>query len=199
MVILVDDEDDTEEEREHIPHATRSASRPGSNYTAEALPWDEKRQRANSSGVSTNIWSDTAEPKSSDRPRRPIFRQSSEMGDPVQEPCVVRPGPKIAGRAYSISPNSDRRKSVDEEGRTSNGGADSRPTSQGSTFVPIQSTMQPKVKIAGRPSFDGDGARKAPIKMPGRSGAERDAGIDGKPSARRTYKSLSPYGILFED
>lgn len=204
MVILVDDEDDMEAEREQVPLETLSVSRLGSNYTAEALPWDEKRQGANSSGVSTSIWSDTAETKKSDelgrsKPRRPIFMQASEMDSSFQQPVVVRPGPKIAGRAYSVTSSSDRRSSVDEETRTSTRGADSRPTSQGSTFVPIQSTMQPKVKIAGRPSFDIEGGRKAVNNMPGRSGAERETGTDGRPSARRTYKSLSPYGILFED
>lgn len=204
MVILVDDEDDGEGEREQIPQETPSASRLGSNYTAEALPWDENRQRANTSVVSTSIWSDTAESKKTDeigrpKPRQPMFRQTSEMGVSAQQPFVVRPGPKIAGRAYSVTSNSDRRISVDEESRTSIGGADSRPASQGSTFVPIQSTMQPKVKIAGRPSFEGDSARKAPINMPGRAAAERDTGMVGRPFARRTYKSLSPYGILFED
>ena len=206
MVILVDDEDEGEGEgeREQVSQETNSASRLGSNYTAEALPWDEKRQRTNLSGVSTSIWSDTAVSKQSDgigrpKPKRPMFRQPSEMGDSAHQPIVVRPGPKIAGRAYSVSSDSDRRISVDEESRTSIRGAESRPTSQDSTIVPIKGTMQPKVKIAGRPSFDGDGARKAPINMPGRSGAERDTGMDGSPSARRTYKSLSPYGILFED
>lgn len=202
MVILVDDEDDGEGKREQTPQETSSPSRLGSNNTAEALPWDERRHRANLGGVSTSIWSDTTESKRLDeigrpKPRRPMFRNASEMGDSA--PFVVRPGPKIAGRAYSVTSNSDRRISVDEESRNSIGGADGRPTSQGSTSVPIQSTMQPKVKIAGRPSFDGEGARKPPINMPGRYGAEREAGMDGRPSTRRTYKSLSPFGILFED
>lgn len=204
MVILVDDEDDVEVEREQVPQETRSASRLGSNYTAEALPWDEERHKANPSGVFTSIWSDSAEPKGFDeigrpKPRRPMFRQPSEVDDSGQQPFVMRPGPPISGRAFSVTLNQDRRISVDDESRASIGGADSRPTSRGSAFVPIQSTMQPKVKIAGRPSIDGDGARKAPINMPGRSDAERETGMDGRPPARRTYKSLSPYGILFED
>lgn len=201
MVILVDDEDGVEEEREQLPQDSRSASRLGSNYTAEALPWDEKRHDANPSGVSTSIWSDRAEPRGLDeigrpKPRRPMFGQPSEMDDSGQHPFVTRPGPKIAGRAYSVTLKNDRRISVDDESRSSIGGADSRPPSQGSAFIPIQSTMRPRVKIAGRPS---DAA--FPIKMPGRrSGPERETGIDGVPTSRRNYKSsLSPYGILFED
>ena len=206
MVILVDDDDDmeAEPEQEQVPQKTLTASRIGSNYTAEALPWDEKRHGANSSGVSTSIWSDTAEAKKSDepgraKPRRPMFRQPPETDSSALQAVVVRPGPKIAGRAYSVTSNSDGRSSVDEENRTSTGGADSRPTSQGSTFIPIQNIMQPKVKIAGRPSFDGEEGRKVVTNMPGQSGAGRETGMDGRPSARRTYKSLSPYGILFED
>ena len=205
MVILVDDEDDGGGKREQVSQETSSASRLASNYTADALPWDERRHRDNLSGASTSIWSDTAESKryeeaTKPKPRRPTFRQPPEMDHSAQQPFVARPRPTSAGRAYSVTSNSDRRISIDEESRTSTGGADDRPSSQGRTMGSIQSTMQPRVKIAGRPSFDGDGSRKAPINMPGRQSSERDAGMgDGRPFARRTYKSLSPYGILFEN
>ena len=205
MVILVDDENDSGVQREQVSQETSSASRLASSYTADALPWDERRHGANMSGVSTSIWSDTAESKrheeaTKSKPRRPMFRQPPEMDDSATQSFVARPGPKIAGRAYSFTSNSDRRISIDEESRTSTGAADDRPSSQGRTIGSIQSTMQPKVKIAGRPSFDGDGSRQAPVNMPGQQSSERDAGMgDGRHFARRTYKSLSPYGILFED
>lgn len=203
MVILVDDEDDVEEEREHVPRDSRSASRLGSNYTAEALPWDEKRHQANSSGVSTSIWSDSAEPRGLDeigrpKPRTPMFRQPSEMDDPGQQPFVTRPGPKIAGRAFSVTLNNDRRISADDESKNSFGGAYSRPTSRDTSSFSIRSAMQPRLKIAGRPSFEGNGGRKAPIANVPASYSERETGMDGKPF-KRTYKSLSPYGMLFED
>ena len=205
MVILVDDADDGGVEREQVSQETSSASRLASNYTADALPWDERGHRANLSGVSTSIWSDAAESKryeeaTKPKPGRPMFRQPPETDDSAQQSFVARPGPKIAGRAYSVTSNSDRRISIDEESRTSTGGTDDRPSSQGRTIGSIQSSMQPKVKIAGRPSFDGDGSRKAPVNMPGRQSSEGDTGtVDGRPFARRTYKSLSPYGILFEN
>lgn len=204
MVILVDDEDERDGEHEEVTYETRSARPWSPSYKAEALPWDEKRQRANNSDVSTGIWSDTAETQSfreTGRPktRRPLFRQPSEMGDSAQLPLAAGPGPKAGGRAFSVPSESEPHVSVDEGKRTSNGGADNKPTSQDSTFVPVQSTLQPQVKIAGRPNFDADGARKAPINMPGRSGAKRETSMDARPSARRTYKSLSPYSILFED
>ena len=204
MVILVDDEDDRDGEREQVAYRTRSDNHRGSNYTAEAIPWDEKRQRADSSGVSTGNGSDTVEVQSSNEvgrstTRRPMFRQPSEKGDAAQQPFVVVPGSKLGGRAFSVTSNSDQHSSVDGGKRSLIGVADNRPTSQGSTFIPIQSTMQPKVKIAGRTSLDPDDLRKAPINMPGRSGNEREMSEDARPSARRTYKSLSPYGILFKD
>ena len=204
MVILVDDEEDRDGEREQVLREPRNASQWGSSYTAETLPWDDSRQRPNLNGGSTGVRSDATEPQNSDevgrpRTRRPMFRQPSDMGDPAQQPFTVGSRPKVGGRTFSVPSNRDERISVDEENKTSIGGADDRPTSQGSTFVPLQNTMQPKVKIAGRSSLDADSARKAPINMPGRSGAERETSVDSRPSARRTYKSLSPYGILFED
>lgn len=205
MVILVDGENDGGVQREQVSQETSSVSRLASSYTADALPWDERRQRTDMSGVSTSIWSDTAESKrfeeaSKSKPRRSIFRQPPEMDDSAQQSFVARPGPKIAGRAYSFTSNSDRRISIDEESRTSTGVVDDRPSSQGRTIGSIQSTMQPKVRIAGRPSFEGHGSRQAPVNMPGPQNSERDAGMgDGRAFARRTYKSLSPYGILFEN
>ena len=204
MVILVDDEDDRDGEHQQFAYETRSASRWGSNFKAETPLCDENRQRANGSDVSTGIWSDTAEHQSSGetgRPkkRRPMFRQPSQMGDSAQQLFAVGPGPKAGRQAYSVTPDSEPQIAADEGKRTLIVGADNRPTSQGSTSVPVQDTMQPKIKIAGRPSFDADGARKAPINMPGRSSAERETSMDARPSARRTYKSLSPYSILFED
>lgn len=204
MVILVDDEDDRHGEHEEVPYETRSARPRGSSYEAEARSWDERRQRANMSDVSTNIRSDTAETQGSGetgRPktRRPIFRQPSEKGDPAQLPLAADLGPKACGRAFPVTSESEPHLSIDAEWRSSNGGAENEPTSQDSTFVPVQTTMQPQLKIAGRSNFDADGARKAPINMPGRSGAKQETSIDARPSARRTYKSLSPYSILFED
>ena len=163
MVILVDDEDDGEGEREQAPRYMGSASRLGSNYTAEALPWDENRQRANSSDVSTSIGSDAGDSKRAD-----------EIGRPMP-----------------------RRPSISVELR----GVEIRPTSQDSTFVPIQKSLQPKMKVVGRPSFDGDVGRRVPkIYVPGQPGVETETAIDGRPLRKRAYKSsFSPYGVLFED
>ena len=196
MVILVDDED--------VSHETRDSSRRGSKHGSETLPWDEKLDRARSSDIITGTKDNIGKPLNPDdisRPqaRRPMFRQPSDMDDPTQKIFSAGQGPKDGGRAIPLTSNSDHRVSLDDDGSTSIRETDNWHNSQSSSIMPIQSNMQPKLKIAGRPSFEGDGARRAPINMPGRADADREASIDGRPSTRRTYKSLSPYGILFED
>lgn len=205
MVILVDDDDERDDDQEHDSAEKHSSSiKMGSDCTADALPWDAERQKSRSTGVSTTIWSDGDDSKNQGednarpKPRRPLFRQPSDVGEPMQQPFMVRPGPKIAGKAYSFSSINDGRMSADDG--YSIRGDGSRPTSSSSTMTPIQSTMQPKVRIAGRPSMDGDSVRRPPVNMPYRPSVD-EAGDEmlGRPPARRTYKSLSPYGILFED
>ena len=202
MVILVDDEDDGREEGKQKADSLdmHNSSRPGPQYTAEALPWDSERQRA-IPGVATSIWSDSdksnrrADDVARSAPRRPLFRQPTDTGDTGQ--VTVRPGPKIAGKSYSFTSTSDRGIAAQDD--VSTHGNRSRPTSSSSSnVVPIQGTMQPKVKFSGRPSLnmDAENARRPPVNMPYQS---NESERDGKLPIRRTYKSLSPYGILFED
>jgi len=202
MVILVDDEDEGESDPEPAAPAQQNSSTLGSSYTAQALPWDAERQKNHSAGVSTRIWSEgdsrnhrEEEPKP--RARKALFRQPSAFDEPKQSPVMNRTGPKIAGKSYSFTSTNDGRMSVDDgsSGRSNR----SRPTSPVSTAVSLQSSMQPKVKIAGQPSMDGDGAHKPPINMPYRPSVDGDEDGMSRPPARRTYKSLSPYGVLFQD
>lgn len=202
MVILVDDDDEAEEKREEA-EVERDDTRLGSNYTAEALPWDSERRKTNP-GVSTTIWSEydnygkrSEEQTRPKPPRRPLFRQPTDFGQSGHDPSVTRPGPRIAGKAYSFSSTNDGHLTADDENSLAGGG--SRPTSSDSTALPLQSTMQPKVRIAGRSSMDGEGLRRAPVNMPYRQNQNAGEGLDGRMPIRRTYKSLSPYGILFED
>ncbi len=202
MVILVDDEDEAESEPEQQVDNLSSSDRLGSTYTAEAIPWDTGRANASGTGVSTSIWSEgvdsnhRSEETTKSTPRKPLFRQPSDMGEPMQPPFAVRPGPKIAGKAYSYTSTKDGQVAADPRGSIS--GDWSRPnSSSSSTVTPIQTSMQPKVRIAGRQSMDGDNARKPPVNMPYRPSV--DEREEGTVPVRRTYKSLSPYGILFED
>ncbi|KAL8705301.1 MAG: hypothetical protein Q9201_001588 [Fulgogasparrea decipioides] len=124
-------------------------------------------------------------------PNRPQFNSQP----PDTQPFAVRPGPRIAGRAYSFVSNSDP--GNDERHSVSSRGNDrTRPTSRESTIAALQppdlqwrkvDDVQPGVGVPGR-------GEQAPIKLPGRlskDSAER-------PPVRKTKKSLSPYGFLFE-
>ena len=206
MVILVDDDEEIAEEIEQqvAPSNMGGNNRLGSSYTAEAIPWDSEGQKT-THGISTTIWSGSDKSnKSTDdttKPalRRPLFRQPSDI-DESNSQVTIRSGPKIAGKVYSITSNSDRGIPATDE--NSVGEDCSRPTSSGSTnLVPIQSTMQPKVTFAGRPSLglDRDGRRKPPINMPYQHSENEQDDLKGRIPIRRTYKSLSPYGILFKD
>lgn len=86
---------------------------------------------------------------------------------------AVRPGPRINGRAYSIDSSSERGLSANEEGATGSIDGD-RPMSRSSSIVP-----------------------SSPVNVPRMPDAPIEA--EGRRPGRRTYKSLSPYGILFDD
>ena len=205
MVILVDDES-----KEEIEVAPRMTSPPthslGSNYTAEALPWDARIHRTNVTGVSTTIWSAANEPKATkntslenpkNKPKKQLVRQPSDTSEKIQSQVTVRPGPKIAGKAYSFTSSNDGQFMTDDKSSCEDGR--SRPASSSSNITPIQDTMQPKVRIAGCPSMEADSSRKPSMNVPYRPSADaREEGLNALP-ARRTYKSLSPYGILFQD
>ena len=202
MVILVDDEDEKDSKPESPEVEPPSNIRSGSSYTAEAIPWATNKQKPNAMGVSTTIWSegedahkrreDTVKPK----PRKPLYHQPSDIAEPAQPQTVIRPGPKIAGKAYSYT--SSNEEPVSTGGRPSLGGDRSRPSSSSSSVLtPMQTSMQPKVRIAGRLSSEGENTRKPPVNMPYRPSVDGRTG-DTMP-VRRTYKSLSPYGVLFQD
>ena len=203
MVILVDDEDDLEGNSEQKVVDLHNTSRLGSSYTAEAVPWDAVGHKTATTGVSNNIWSEgsdsmkSAEERNYPKLKKPLVRHPPDTGGPAQSPIVIRPGPKIAGKAYSYTSISHGHIAADDG--ASIGSDRSRPSSSSSSILtPAQISMQPKVRIAGRQSMDSDNARKPPINVPYRPS------VDGKEEnrvipVRRTYKSLSPYGILFED
>ena len=203
MVILVDDEDEVEDEPEQKPNVPpRSSSRLAPGIPTEAIPWSASEKKASGMGVSTSIWSEGQDIRSrpedhtKSRPRKPLFRQPSDMGESMQPPLITRPGPKIAGKAYSYTSNSDGQLAADDTSSTS--GDLKRPeSSSSSSRMTVQSSLQPKVRIGGRQSMDSDSARKPPINLPYRPSV--DEGEEGRIPVRRTYKSLSPYGVLFED
>ena len=199
MVILIDDEDDGEEEHEESSLKSRSSSQLRSNYTADALPWDAQCQVTTPRGRSRAAGSGKYTDDRTKQPlRRTLYRQPADavIGS-TKTPAQVRPGYQHNAKAQSSTSTSDQSFSSDD-GRSIKG-EDGRPLSPGNTVIPIRGTMQPKSRIAGSPSPDGNNARKPPINMPGRANIDDKGDImGGRPPARKTYKSLSPYGILFE-
>ena len=194
MVILVDDEDDNETRgaQEVAASEVPVEKRLDPEYMAQALPWNTESRDNLTNRTRTYADSVTGPP-----PRRPLFRLPTDTGEPGP---IVRAGPKIAGKAYSFTSSSDR--GLGTSDASSAGGDRSRPPSSNSSVsTPLQSAMQPKVKYAGRPSLtmDPDSARKPPIHMPYQTSEDESGGSDGILPIRKTYKSLSPYGILFED
>ena len=186
MVILVDDGDDEARGAQEVAASDESrGKRLDPTYMAQALPWNTERQDKLPDRTRNHADSTTGPV-----PRRPLFRLPTDTGEPGP---IVRAGPKIAGKTYSFTSTSDA---------SSAGGDRSRPPSSSSGAVmPLQSAMQPKVKYTGRPSLsmDADSARKPPIHMPYQPSEGERGGSDGILPVRKTYKSLSPYGVLFED
>ena len=214
MVILVDDEDESASETEHVIASTRDTRHVGPSYTAEALPWDAEKQTAHKTGVATTIWSDAESPAPESKEsvrlqsRNPILRELREPLDVPQTSTLIRPGPRIAGKVYSFTSSSDGHNTADDSRSVTNNSIESkvvnsprsRPSSSNSNLTPLQSTMQPKVRIAGRDSVEGANPRKPPVNLPYRSSIDNvEDGNSGRPPIRKTYKSLSPYGILFQD
>ena len=202
MVILVDDEDEIQDEIEHDTFNLRECGHLGSSYTAEAIPWEAGRQKDDAMDVSACVLNEHDDSKITpvenmmSKSRIPLSRQPLDISDVGPSPSVSQSGSRTKGKAYSYASNSDEH-IITDDGKSANRSR-SRPSSSSSSILtPIQTSMRPKVRIAGRQSMDDGIARKPPINMPYRSIVE-DQG-DGSKPVRRTYKSLSPYGILFEE
>ncbi len=136
----------------------------------------------NDTGYKVKVWSGGVEdePKASMedtsrlRGARPRFGQPhADVGGSGSPLTAVRPGPRINGRAYSIDSTSERGISANDDG--ANGSVDGdRPMSRSSSIVPLSPVNVPRMP---------DAPIEAETRRPG----------------RRTYKSLSPYGILFDN
>ena len=126
-----------------------------------------------------SIWSENQEPKPSaskekqSKPGKPRF---GEPPDGVGSQIPLRPGPRINGKAYSFNSNSEHGISPDDDSTRGNDGE--RPLSRGSSVAPIRGTGPP-IHSPSNSSGQSRGDDRLPI--------------------RKTYKSLSPYGILFDN
>ncbi|KAI4271912.1 MAG: hypothetical protein LQ337_005666 [Flavoplaca oasis] len=126
------------------------------------------------------------------------YGRNRNMKSPASQSPPIRPGPRIAGKAYSF--DSEHGLSSEDGNRSINSKGDDRPTSRDSHMTVNQSHISPPDIRWRKPDEirEGPPSRGAhPIKMPGKfsqgsSGSERSSGW-------KTKKSLSPYGFLFHD
>ena len=139
------------------------------------------------------VWSGAERDKleqSTDENPRHIPRQAS-YGQPPDSPGIghtpfinaIRPGPKINGRAYSFNSNSEHGIAADDE-QTNGSVGENRPISQSGSTVPTRSNSN---------------AVGLPIHVPESSSTKSQNIPNSRPPTRKTYKSLSPYGVLFDD
>ncbi|KAL8997244.1 MAG: hypothetical protein Q9169_003437 [Polycauliona sp. 2 TL-2023] len=129
----------------------------------------------------------------------------SRHGRPLDPPTStpqsfsIRPGPRIAGKAYSF--NSEHGLSSEDGHNSISSRGGDRPTSRDSHVTVNQSNIQPPDIRWRKPDETkaGMSARGAhmPVKIAGRP--SQDVNGSRQPSGWRTKKSLSPYGFLFNN
>ncbi|KAI4174756.1 MAG: hypothetical protein LQ343_002127 [Gyalolechia ehrenbergii] len=175
------------------------------------LPFASTKLRAPNAGISTTDLKSVAQAAADDwNETNPLGQSTDSISGSRHFPnrlgfgqtpeniqaFIVRPGPRIAGKTYSFDSHSEHGISPDDDRNSSGSRVGSRPASQESNITSIRSNIQPpdirwrKVENQGVPIRGG----RAPIKLPGRSMQEVE-----RPPVRKTKKSLSPYGFLFND
>lgn len=135
------------------------------------------------SRYNVSIWSENKEPKttmsrdSQPKSGKPRVGEPPDMFGSNVPHFAARPGPRINGVAYSFNSTNEHGISSDDGGAQ---GDDERPVSRSSSSAQMR-----------RPGPS--------IHSPGSVGSNGQTKLDEKTPARKTYKSLSPYGVLFDD
>ncbi|KAL8717649.1 MAG: hypothetical protein Q9225_005122 [Loekoesia sp. 1 TL-2023] len=176
-----------------------------------SLPFASTKMKTSNAGVVTTDFKCDAQPATDDWIEAKLIRKSTESAawsrsrqnrphfdqPPDVQPFLVRPGPRIAGKAYSFDSNSEHGISADDERNSIGSRSGGRPASQESNTTAIRSKVQPPDirwrKVEDQGGVPGRGGRAA-IKLPGRPSQEGE-----RPMVWKTKKSLSPYGFLFND
>ena len=132
-----------------------------------------------------SIWSDTQElnpglVKDSSKPAqgKPRFGDPPDIVESNVSQSSTRPGPRINGKAYSF--NSASEHGISADGEPAKGKEDERSVSRSSSSAATR-TSGPSIQLRGEASVSGES----------HGNVERPT--------RKTYKSLSPYGVLFND
>lgn len=166
--------------RKGIPTSMRRPSDGAKNATVTpfATKLDPRYKVKVWSGAEGDKQEQSMEENARPKPWQPRFGQPPDIVG-----STVRPGPRINGRAYSFNSNSEHGISADDEQANGSVGSD-RPTSRSSSNAPLSTTGQPV---------------GLPIHTPGSATTKLQNGAETRPFTRKTYKSLSPYGVLFDE
>ncbi|KAL8674529.1 MAG: hypothetical protein Q9168_001047 [Polycauliona sp. 1 TL-2023] len=141
------------------------------------------------------------EPKQHQQQQQGRTRHTQPLETPTSAPqsSSIRPGPRIAGKAYSFT--SEHGLSSDDGHRSVSSRGNDRPTSRDSHFTANQSNIQPPDIRWRRPDENKPGTpnrgKHIPVKIPGRP--SQDSNGSRQSLGWKTKKSLSPYGFLFNN
>lgn len=183
---------------EKIPSAVKEAPE------IVSLPFASTKLKPSNAGVATTDFKCDAQPTTDDWIETKPVRKSTESvawsrppqnrshfdQPPDIQPFLVRPGPRIAGKAYSFDSTSEHGISPDDERNSIGSRSGGRPASQESNVQPPDIRWR---KVEDQGGVPGRGGRAA-IKLPGRPSQKGE-----RPMVWKTKKSLSPYGFLFND
>ena len=180
MVILVEtDEVDTEEVKQPPKAVEDQESLLESTYNAAVIPWDPrisaKSEPSLLSDGETRVRSQSSEQNSIESWRSASYgtKGRRDLGEVASAHGSTRTRVSSYGNPLSAG-------HMNEEVPNS----------------PLRDEMQPKTRRPGH-TLQPATASKFPINLPG---PEHDQDINTrKPVGRRTYKSLSPYGVLFQN
>ncbi|KAI4237266.1 MAG: hypothetical protein LQ349_001983 [Xanthoria aureola] len=140
-----------------------------------------------------------ARPKQKQQQQQHRYGQPQGTQTPVSPSLPIRPGPRIAGKAYSF--DSEHGLSSEDGYRSTSSRGGDRPVSRDSHVSVNQSHIQPP-DIRWRRPGETKGAPASrggpvPVKVPGRPSQDSDG--SQRTSGWKTKKSLSPYGFLFSE
>ncbi|KAL8771121.1 MAG: hypothetical protein Q9209_003292 [Squamulea sp. 1 TL-2023] len=160
---------------------------------------DDLRRRNDSLPRSWQQEQPKQQPKQSQQPQQQQQSRQRNGQPPDIQTFTVRPGPRIAGKAYSF--DSENGLSSDDGHPSINGRGGDRPTSRDSHITVAQSSIPP-TDIRWRKPEDNKGGvlgrgGPMPVNVPGR--LSQDSTGSQRQTAWKTKKSLSPYGFLFND
>ena len=204
MVILIKAEERSSNDDQAVEGNMEQAK---ANYDAAAIPWEDENLRPkatdnirHSAGDRGGSGSQMTTHKTADLYDNPTLQSTKPNGKAVASTNASR----LTKHKQARSRDSAQKDVIFIPGDTkllhddySLVGTGTRPNSQGSSVSPVREQTQPKMTMPGQSSLANSSTKKSPINLPGLK-TGNDGGPDTKP-VRKTYKSLSPYGVLFQD